>query len=619
MCGIAGYLSKNSLTNELEWMSEAISHRGPDGKGTESYKFQNWNLGFAHRRLSIIDIQGGHQPFVDHENCFLTFNGEIFNFEVLRKELIDLGVSFVTRSDTEVLFHWLKQFGSNRLHDLNGMFAFAFFDGRKNECILARDRSGIKPLFFSEISQGELVFSSELSSLFASKLIKKEINPLALSQLFYLDSIPAPNTLINGVEKLPPGAFLHWTAQSGISKGVFWKVEEKVSMAQRNKNRSQEDFLHIFKESVRRQMISDVPVGIFLSGGIDSSLVAAVSSKLAEEKLQTFSIGFEESTFDESSQAKEYAAFLGTNHREILFKEEEVLNIFEESMAYMDEPFGDPSFLPTFLLSKFASKHVKVALGGDGGDELFGGYPTYLASRFARFYQMLPLAAKESLLPFLVNQLPVKNAYQSIEWKLKRFVGRWDEDFLIRHLSWMSATDRKTLHRVLKAPLNPLGGLEDWLKPKFHDPCTSLMALDFISYMPGSVLTKVDRASMANAVEVRPPFLDNDLIDFAFSLPSSEKVNASQTKILVREAAASLLPKNILSRKKRGFAIPLASWIRGAFREPLEKILLDSPVYEYINADSIRKIFQDHLEQKVDGSKTLWTLMILDRWCRKYL
>lgn len=618
MCGIAGFVSQASSDHEpvLRRMTDRMRRRGPDGSGHWiSPSAQGWTAALGHRRLSIIDIEGGAQPLGNESGRVqVTFNGEIFNFLDLRRELESKGACFRTRSDTEVLLKHLEEHGTEGLSRLNGMFAFGIWNQDGRELILARDRVGIKPLYYSRLPDGGIAFASELSALIQHSEISRKISQEALAGYFFSDYVHAPESILEGVYKLEPGHFLRWHDGKLSDPTPFWKLE--ISETKTSLNRAVSELQDLLERSVERQLIADVPVGIFLSGGIDSSVVAALARKKAGASVRTFSIAFEDKDFDESPYARQVARHLGTDHHEEKLSEANLLESLDSALDCLDEPNADPSILPTYLLSRLTVKSVKVALGGDGGDELFAGYPTYKAHRYAKLYEKIPETVRKNLIAEAVSRLPVNLGYQSFEWKAKRFALRWDQDPFRRHLRWMSATDLPDLARALGNEKDPwvLWGLR---VPESVDSLNRLLALDFQTYLPGSVLSKVDRASMANSLEVRPPFLDNEVIRWAFALSSDLKLNRDVSKYVLKTMARKLLPTEIVDRPKKGFAIPLGRWLRGPLSPRLDRVLRDSPVWNHMNRGIFGQWAQEHRSGQADRSKPLWSLLVLDHWMRK--
>lgn len=624
MCGIAGILGREGARATVERMTLAIAHRGPDGAGIEEVTTPGGTCTLGHRRLSIIDLGGGHQPMSNVEgDVWVTFNGEIYNFLSLRAELERDGVRFQRQSDTEVIAAGFARWGEALPAKLSGMFAFAVVDRRTGRFLVARDRSGIKPLYVASLADGALAFGSELSTLLAVEDVARKVSYEGLSSFLFADYAHPPHTLIRGVEKLAPGTMIGGVVGGARETSRYVPSvldviapESLLSTDARHDRDAIGELERELDQAVESQLLADVPVGVFLSGGLDSSLVAALARRHVKGPLRSFSIGFAEKTFDESAHAREVARALGLEHVEETVDEAKLLEVVDPVLDSLDEPFADHSIFPTYVLSRLAARHVKVVLGGDGADELFGGYPTYFAhERHARL--AAPLAPWVfPTFSRLVRRIPASDGYQALEWKLKRFVLRWDDTPHARHLRWMSALDVPDLERAMgpryvapsllaSRPIGAFGAL-------------AAMRLDYTSYMPGSVLTKVDRASMAHGLEARPPFLDERVIDFAFRQPLSRKLRGGQGKWIVRRVADALLPRSVIERKKHGFSIPLARWIRGVLAPRVETVLRDSPAFEVLSGDAYRSMYADHRARRGDHAKALFALLVLDRWMRRF-
>jgi asparagine synthase (glutamine-hydrolysing) len=622
MCGIVGFVQRRRAEDWLTPMLARVEHRGPDGEGRWTGTCGDWSVSFGHRRLAILDVEGGTQPMTTaDESAALTYNGELYNFLALRTALERRGVTFRTRCDTEVLLHHAAAHGTAGLADLSGMFAFAFVDRHRGKLLLARDRVGIKPLYYAPLPDGGLAFSSELAALLAHPLVMRKLSLRGLESYFFSDYAHGPESLVRGVKKLPPGHHLEWSGGRASEPVPYWTLGSARAAPSPIRSRSAlgRELWTRLDQAVERQMISDVPLGVFLSGGIDSSCVAFLAQRHSSRPLKTFSIAFEEPTFDESGYARMVARQIGSDHVEERLQASNLLDVVDVALGQLDEPLADPSYLPTFLLSRLAAAHVKVALGGDGGDELFGGYPTYRAHRVARLYSLIPRSVRAEFLESFVANLGERDSYQSLAWKLKRFVLRWDDDPRRRHLRWMSNLDLPDLSRGLpQASGFPPATLENGGAP-LPDPMNAILALDFLTYLPSSVLTKVDRASMAHGLEVRPPMLDNDIVDWTFALPSSLKVDALRSKVLLKQAARGKLPDAIIDRPKKGFGIPLAAWLRGPLRPRVDAALGRSALWSSRLLD--REAFAGwaalHAARKGDYSKALWALIVLDEWLRR--
>jgi asparagine synthase (glutamine-hydrolysing) len=620
MCGIAGFIAGETDPTALPRMLREIAHRGPDGEGAWHGAAGPWRIALGHRRLAIIDVAGGVQPMGNEDGkVVLTYNGEVYNFRALRRPLEEQGHRFRTRSDTETILHHYEQHGEGGVAALEGMFAFAIWDAGHERLLLARDRCGIKPLYYAELPAGGLVFASELTALLAHGGVDGALGAEGLASYFFSDYVHPPHTIVGAVKKLPPGHTLCWERGKLGTPRPFWQVPAPGPLPTENEDALGRRLWAGIERSVEAQLVSDVPVGIFLSGGIDSSLVAAAAARRAGTRMKAFSIGFEDGSFDESNYARLVAKRLGVEHVTETLREENLLDVVDLALDKLDEPLADPSFIPTFLLSRLAARHVKVVIGGDGGDELWGGYPTYRAHKLANVYGALPGWFRRGIVARVVARLPIDDRYQSLEWKLRRFTGRWDDARLARHLRWMSTVDLPELGAAVPAARGLVPATLGARLPETDDWLNQILALDFTTYLPGSVLTKVDRASMAHGLEVRPPLLDDSLVDFAFSLPSRFKLRGGKGKVLLKRAARGQIPDAIIDRPKKGFAIPLAAWLRGPLAGRLEAAIAESPLWDLGLVD--RAVFAawqtEHRERRRDRSKPLWALYVLDRWLRR--
>lgn len=627
MCGISGFLDRHeaeSAEARLEPMLAAIEKRGPDGFGrwiqpTRGVDGKTSTVALGHRRLSIIDLEGGSQPLANEDQSIqIVFNGEIFNFKELRTQLQAAGHVFSTDSDTEVIVHLYEEYGTDGFARLNGMFAFAIWDGKNQKLVLARDRAGIKPLYYKLNSSDDnfhLIYASQLDSVLKHPSVSTQISAFGLCGYFFADYAHAPTTVVDGVQKLEPGHWISLDTNRKVQSGSFWKQQDA---GQTKANRTaletwEKQLAAALETAVERQLIADVPVGSFLSGGIDSSLVTAIASKKYKGSLNTFSIGFRDPEFDESVYAQRVADHFKTNHHTQTIDETDLLNTLDEALDTLDEPMADPSIIPTYILSKLAAKTVKVVLGGDGGDELFGGYPTYVATQASRKWERIPEPVRQ-VARAAIRRLPTSHGYQPLEWKLKRFTLRWDQDPVRRHLRWMSALDLPEVPRFVQGLGAFTPATFSFQRDPHWDPLQLAMALDFSTYMPGSVLAKVDRASMACGLEVRPPFLDNDVIALAQQIPSHLKVQGKIRKFVLKQTAEQYLPKDIVHRPKKGFAIPLSKWIAGPLDDRLQRIFKDSQVWNHLNGAEFEELRQDHRRRRRDASKPLWSLIVFDRW-----
>lgn len=622
MCGVCGFIERGASGNALDTMLARLSHRGPDGEGRSIETRGEWIVALGHRRLAVLDLETGAQPMAT-DRAKVTYNGELYNFRQLRRDLEARGHAFRTKSDTEVLLRHVAEHGEDGLSALSGMFAFALWDDAERRLLLARDRAGIKPLYFASLPSGGIAFASELTSLLSHPAVPHRVSQDGLVSYFFSDYVQPPHSMIAGAWKLRPGHFVVWKDGALSDQRPFWTAPAPRSRVGASDRDLAIELWSRLGDAVERQLVADVPVGIFLSGGLDSSVVATLASARQRQRqrqpMKAFSIAFDDPTFDESAHARGVAREIGAAHVEETLLERDLIDVVDAAVDRLDEPLADPSYLPTYVLSRLAASHVKVVLGGDGGDELWAGYPTYRAHDLARVYERVPGEMRRRIVAPLIDRLPIVDGYQSLEWKLRRFTQRFDDDPILRHLRWMSSVDLPELGRALPhaGPVAP-ETTKTWL-PETHDTLHRILVLDFSTYMSGSVLTKVDRASMAHGLEVRPPLLDDDLVDLAFSLPSSTKLRRGTTKYLLKLAAKGHVPDSVIARPKKGFGIPLAAWLRGALRERLDAVVDRSPVWDSGLVD--RATFQgwnaDHQAKRADRSKPLWALLVLDHWyCR---
>ncbi|HEV2476012.1 MAG TPA: asparagine synthase (glutamine-hydrolyzing), partial [Candidatus Dormibacteraeota bacterium] len=547
MCGICGVAGGHPARGRelVQAMCAAMEHRGPDDEGFGT----NDQVVLGMRRLSIIDVGGGHQPMANEDSTvWVVQNGEIYNHLELRGQLIAHGHVFRTQSDTEVLVHGYEQWGQAMVERLNGMFAFAVHDLRAGTVLLARDRMGIKPLHYA-IDGDRLVFASELKALLRDPALRRGVDPAALDDYLTYEFVPSPRTIVRGISKLRPGHTLTWSIRERSARVErYWAPQLNAGDGRHDLDHESSRLLECLRESVRKELNSDVPLGVFLSGGIDSSAVAAMMTQLGVE-VKTFSVGFAERSFDESGYAREVARHLGTDHHEVTLEPAAMLELIPKLPQLLDEPLGDASIIPTYLLSEFTRRHVKVALGGDGGDELFAGYPTLQAHRLAGYYTRLPRLLRGGLVEPVVRRLPVSRDNLSFDFRAKRFIAGAELPVAERHLTWMGSFPPRGV------------SLED--EQASLDPLNQVLMRDMRYYLEGDILVKLDRASMMASLEARVPLLNNDFVGYATSLPLNMKLRGMRSKFLLKRALRGVLPDRILNRPKKGFGIPVADWFRG--------------------------------------------------------
>lgn len=609
MCGIAGFVGQRN-DKILHAMADAIRHRGPDGEG---YYFCLTNgISLAHRRLSITDIAGGHQPMWNEDDSVgIVFNGEIYNHMELRSELLRKGHIFKSdHSDTEVLIHGYEEWGVDLLIRLNGMFAFCIYDQNKKCLFFARDRFGKKPLYYTLFNQ-QLVFASELKSLLAHPGVKREIDPVSLRKYFGYGFIPAPYTLYRNVSKLPGGHYMFYdlaTATAKISSYWQFRVTPDSNYAKTSEEDLALELRTLLTAAVKRCMVADVPVGVFLSGGIDSSTILACASQgEAAGRIKTFSIGFHEKEFDESDMARGIAHHFGSDHTEEIFGIDSAKEVANHVLDMLDEPMGDSSILPTYLLSRFAKQSVTVALGGDGGDELFAGYAPFRALKAAQLYcDMLPKGLRKFILS-QVNRLPASEGYLSLDFKLKRTLQGLEYPSSVWNPMWLSPLKPDEIAELMNTPVEweevYADAINAWQSSDADDLIGKTSEFYGRFYLQDGVLTKVDRASMMVGLEVRAPFLDNNVVEFAQRLPSNFKYRNGTTKYLLKKAMKGILPDDLLYRPKKGFGIPLTSWLKSW---PVEYSGLAE-----CNEAIVNKLYDEHKHGIKDNRLFLWNWIVL--------
>jgi asparagine synthase (glutamine-hydrolysing) len=622
VCGIVGHVRRDDAPGSLSEQLAALRHRGPDAEGRFVSVEGEWRVGLGHTRLSIIDVEAGAQPMSNpRSEVHLTYNGEVYNFMALRAALEARGSSFATRSDTEVVLRQYEVHGEAGVAALDGMFAFAIWDAPRRRLVLARDRVGIKPLYYAPLPDGGVAFASELSALLIA-LSPAPLSIPALVSYFFSDYVHAPETIVRGVYKLRPGHTLIWEDGRLGEPQAYWRVPASGPAPHAKDEDLARELWERVGDAVGRQLVSDVPVGVFLSGGVDSSSVAAQATRHASGRMKAFAIAFEDATYDESAYARRVAEQFGLEYIEERLSDHNLIDVVDAAIDHLDEPLADPSFVPTYLLCRLAARHVKVVLGGDGGDDVWAGYPTYRAYRYARAFARLPRSIRREGMAALLTCLPLDDKYQSLEWKLRRFTQRWDDDPIRRHLRWMSCLDLADLQEALPLgdALHPATLRAAANVPETGDALARILSLDFVTYLPGSILTKVDRASMAHGLEVRPPLLDGGLVDWAFALPTRYKLRRGRTKYLLKRAATGTLPDAIIHRPKKGFGIPLARWIRGPLADRMRAVVESSAVWDLglVDRPTFARYYREHASRRVDRSKPLWALYVLDRWLARH-
>jgi asparagine synthase (glutamine-hydrolysing) len=617
MCGIAGIVRWNGAPvaeDEIRGMCGAIVHRGPDEEGV--YIGDGVALGM--RRLSIIDLEGGQQPIANEDrSVWIVFNGEIYNYRELRRDLERNGHTFQTDSDTETIVHLYEDLGPRCVERLRGMFAFAIWDERKRQLLLARDRLGIKPLYYTE-RNGELIFSSELKPILQLPHVPRSVDWGAASHLFSFLATSSTQSIVEGISKLEPARVAAASASDPTLRiQKYWDVQFQPN-ERATEGELVEQLRAMLAESVRLHQVSDVPVGAFLSGGLDSSAVVAMMARPAAGRLKTFSIGFAEAGFDELQYARQVATQFGTDHYDLVLRPD-VVKVVEDLTWYMDEPFGDTSAIPTYMVSKLASEHVKVVLSGDGGDELFAGYDKYVVEGRERQRDRIPR--------------PLRQAAGAVGRVLPD--GMKGRNFL-RHLALDGAeryVDASTMFRADQ--MRKLFHADAYRRMAQRDPRAESLAMmnhggddwlaavqyrDLHTYLPLDILTKVDRMTMAHSLEARPPLLDHKLTEFAATIPARYRLQGTTTKYLFKQAMRGVLPDSIIDRQKHGFAVPLAHWFRGDLAAFARDVLLSDTSRQrgYLNTQYVERLLAMNARGR-DLDLQLWTTLSFELWCQRFL
>ena len=623
MCGICGDvdLSGPPDAEGVRRAARALAHRGPDAEGF----FTEGPAALGHRRLSILDLESGQQP-MERDGVSITFNGEAYDFAELREDLQKRGHPFTTRSDTEVVLRAYLQWGEEFAERVHGMFALAIWDSRFRKLILARDRLGKKPLYYF-VRNSRCIFGSELKALLAHGGVPRELDPEALVQYLACEYVPAPGSILRGVRKLP-AAHIAVLDEKGFRLRRYWDLPAPDRAYQPGmEHEAASELLALLDKAVAKRLVADVPVGVFLSGGIDSTAIAALAAR-HKDPLRTFSIGFIEESFDESPFAQLASERLHTQHSSQKFSGKDCLDLLPDAVAQLDEPFADPSFLPTLLLSRFTRQHVKVALAGDGGDELFAGYDPFLAHRPAAWFARVPAPLRRAL-QAAVARLPASSSNMSLDFRLKQFLRGVDAAPSLRHQSWIASFLPGEIPQLLRPELRAYAAPDVAFRQVLEDAARSgapagsvdeALRFYLTRYLADDILVKADRASMAASLELRAPFLDTAVVEFAARLPWRLKMSLTRTKVLLKQAMQGVVPDEILRRPKKGFGIPVAAWIRGPlrplFEESLsEKSLRDGGVFD---PAAVRALLQSHLQGRADLRKPLWTLLMFQLWQKQY-
>ncbi len=620
MCGIAGIIDPVTppTLDLLKAMAKPLEKRGPDDFGC----YQNNDVGLVHQRLSIIDIGGGHQPiFNEDKSLAIVFNGEIYDYKTLREQLIKKGHQFTTNTDTEVLIHLYEDEGPDFLNLINGMFALAIYNCTNGELFIARDRLGQKPLFYS-CHESQIAFASGPSSLLPINWIDRTINTKAIHDYLEYQYLPTPQSIFTGIRKLPPGSYAIWKNKTFTIR-QYWQPQISGSNSL-SYTEAKEELYTLLQDAVGKRLVADVPVGLFLSGGMDSSLICALAQKQLNQPAHTFSMGFPEKKFDERDFAKQVSDYLGTKHHflEVIPND---FNHLREIVCDYEEPFCDASMLPTSLLSKFTKDHVTVALSGDGADEFFGGYYRYRVIHMCQWLTIIPKSVRKTLSTLILNLLPPKTEERTFWGRIRRLVEINDCEGLEQYLKLISRFPTALKTSLYDETMNQFGDIPDSLHvlQRFEtdhnnnlDLVDKIMEIDIQSYLNDDILVKVDRASMKYGLEVRSPFLDVDVADFAMSLPYGWKQRGVSRKKILIDTFSDCLPKEIFRRQKMGFGVPIARWIRQDWKDQVQSLLLSGYLVseKFFKKEKLEQLISTHLQEKADYSYAIFALLVLELW-----
>lgn len=626
MCGICGIMTFSPSAviapEELRRMNDAIFHRGPDEEGF----YHHEQIGMAMRRLSIIDLSSGQQPISNEDGTlWIVFNGEIYNYLELRAELERRGHRFKTRSDTEAIVHAYEEYGVECPSKLNGMFGFAIWDTRRRSLFLSRDRLGKKPLYYYA-GRDRFIFASEMKSILQAQGVPRQISPEALDLYLTYEYVPAPHTILADLKKLPAGHSLLIKADGKTELRRYWDLHFRENGY--HSAELQQGLVELLQDAVKIRLMSEVPLGAFLSGGIDSSCIVALMARAMDQPVKTFSIGFEEGSYNELHYAREIARHYRTDHKEFILRPN-ALELTEKLVRHLDEPLGDFSIFPTYLVSKMAREHVTVVLSGDGGDELFAGYDAYRADRMYRAYRRLPAFVRHGLVSPAAKLLPPTEKKKGACNKIKRFVEgtQYPED--LQHVRWMiflAAQEKRLLYGEALRAVDMQHGAHDFMRHHFQhadsqDEINRQLYVDIKTYLCDDIMVKVDRMSMAASLEARAPFLDYRVVEYAATIPSALKLRGKQTKWILKQAMAELLPPQIIKRGKEGFSIPIKNWLKQELRPLMLDVLSPARLKRdgFFDAAYVRRLVDEHLRGVENHSHRLWALTVFGIWHDHYL
>ena len=646
MCGICGILNSDSehkVSKEtIHRMCTVISYRGPDDEGIYlgQQKTGGNNVGLGVRRLAIIDLKTGHQPIHnERKTIWVVCNGEIYNFRVLRKQLENAGHRFYTKSDVETIVHLYEMYDTDCVKFLRGMFAFAIWDEQKERLFLARDRIGQKPLCYMEYGK-KLIFASEIKSILQVPGIPREVNPEAIHHYLTYKYVPSPLTAFKNIQKLPPAHYLLWE-KGKISIHQYWDLNRFFAPLRRRPEHSEgmtkkmseiqycERIRELLEEAVELRLVSDVPLGAFLSGGLDSTIIAGLMSKLMKEPVKTFSIGFQEKRYNELDYAQAAARHFKTDHHEYVVKPD-ALELLPKLIWYYNEPFADSSAIPTYCVARETRREVTVALTGDGGDENFAGYPRYKAIRLAQYYEKLPHWIRQHVVDNIIKRVPYSPERRCFIRRFRRLMESMNYPPERRYLRWICTFDNERKKELYSSHFKEaVHGIDsfDYLgkyynRSKCENFLDSTLFVDIMTYLPGDLLVKMDIATMANSLEARSPLLDHKFIEFAASIPLSLKLKGlNSSKYILKKAFSDFLPPQILRRGKMGFGVPISRWLRNELREYVTDVLLSkrSLGREYFREEYLKLILNEHCSRRYDHGERIWTLLNLELWHRMFI
>ena len=648
MCGICGEINFNNRlkVEPIRRMCKVLTHRGPDDEGMvfikgnqyiemkqpfpSSIERGDFEIGLGHRRLSIIDLSAAaHQPMCNENGTiWIVYNGEIYNFQELRKGLVNKGHFFKSKSDTEVIIHAYEEWGVECLSQFRGMFAFAIWDSNLQRLFLARDRLGKKPLVYSR-QNGGFSFASEIKALLQVPGVENKVNEYAIHHYLTYQYVPSPDTIFEGINKLPPAHYLLYDRNGGLKVERYWKINFNKGFQTYSDIKELEDRVRTeLEESVKLRLISDVPLGAFLSGGMDSSLVVGIMAKMSSNPVKTFSIGFEEKDFDELAYAKLVANHFGTEHHEFVVRPN-AIEVLPKLVWHYNEPFADSSAIPTYYVANVTKDFVKVVLTGDAGDENFAGYPRYLRSEWVASFTRLPNKLRKDLLPNLLRTFSTLHWREKTLNRLADFVESLSQDQARNYGEQIKIFNAKEKEDIYTEDfIKDVKGIDplDFLINKFEESKTknlldSLLYVDINSYLPEDLLVKMDIATMANSLEARVPFLDHKFMEFVASIPSHLKLRGSKTKFILKAAFKDFLPDSIFNRKKMGFGVPVSRWFRNELKDYVYEILLEPRTLSrgYFKREGVERLLNDHIELRYDHSSKIWALLFLEMWFRVFI